>query len=143
MKKIKEKRSDKVQREQFPGYPPYPDSEDITLKNKRIPVDNEGVPVINNEEGLLDDTQVQQTDDSDLTDDDLQALGPADLSMDMGEDEDLLKQRAEPVDFAGSDLDIPGSELDNESEKLGSEDEENNSYSIGGDNGDRLEERKD
>ena len=71
--------------------------------------------------------------ESDLTEEDLQALGPKDLSMDMGEDEQLLKNRVWPVDMAGSDLDIPGSELDDEREAIGSEDEENNSYSLGGD----------
>lgn len=143
MKKIKEKKSDKIQKDKFPGYPPYPDSEDITLKSKRVPLDNEGVPVIDNEEVLRDGDNVKNINDSDLTEDDLQALGPVDLSMDMGEDEDLLKQRKEPVDFTGGDLDIPGSELDDDSEKLGSEDEENNSYSLGGDTNDSLEERKD
>jgi hypothetical protein len=44
--------------------------------------------------------------------------------------------------FTGIDLDVPGSELDDTQEDLGSEDEENNYYSIGGDNHDDLEERK-
>jgi len=47
-----------------------------------------------------------------------------------------------PVDFTGNDLDIPGSELDDASESVGSEDEENNSYSLGGDDHDDLEESK-
>ena len=59
--------------------------------------------------------------------------------MDMGDDEQL-KHRDRPVDFTGKDLDIPGSELDDEAEETGAEDEENNSYSIGGDNHDDLEE---
>ena len=71
--------------------------------------------------------------DSDLTQDDLEALGPVDLSMDLGDDE-ALRQRTHPVDFAGEDLDVPGSELDDESEDIGEEDEENNTYSLGGDN---------
>jgi hypothetical protein len=76
---------------------------------------------------------------ADVTPDDLEALGPRDLSMDMGDDEDL-KHRVHPVDFSGKDLDIPGAELDDEQERTGSEDEENNSYSIGGDAHDKLEE---
>lgn len=44
--------------------------------------------------------------------------------------------------FTGIDLDVPGSELDDDQEDLGSEDEENNYYSLGGDNHDDLEERK-
>jgi hypothetical protein len=71
--------------------------------------------------------------ESDVTEEDLQALGPKDLSMDMGEDEQLLKNRVWPVDMAGQDLDVPGTELDDASEAIGAEDEENNSYSLGGD----------
>ncbi|MCW3102877.1 MAG: hypothetical protein JWO09_1317 [Bacteroidetes bacterium] len=77
--------------------------------------------------------------EADVTKEDLEALGPKDLSMDMGDDEDL-KHRVHPVDFTGKDLDVPGAELDDAQEKKGSEDEENNSYSIGGDAHDNLEE---
>jgi hypothetical protein len=75
----------------------------------------------------------------DVTREDLEALGPKDLSLDMGDDEDL-KHRVYPLDFAGEDLDVPGAELDDASERIGSEDEENNPYSIGGDNHDKLSE---
>lgn len=77
--------------------------------------------------------------EADVTRDDLEALGPIDLSQDMGDDEDL-KHRVYPVDFAGDELDVPGAELDDLSERIGSEDEENNPYSIGGDAHDKLEE---
>ena len=43
-------------------------------------------------------------------------------------------------DMSGRDLDVPGSELDDDLEDNGEEDEENNSYSIGGDRHDDLEE---
>ncbi|MEX2235183.1 MAG: hypothetical protein WD824_23675 [Cyclobacteriaceae bacterium] len=79
------------------------------------------------------DIDSQERNESDVTEEDLQALGPKDLSMDMGDDEQLLKNRVWPVDMAGKDLDIPGAELDDENEAIGSEDEENNSYSLGGD----------
>jgi hypothetical protein len=59
--------------------------------------------------------------------------------MDMGEDEQL-KHRPWPVDFSAKDLDVPGSELDDKNEAIGSEDEENNSYSLGGDERENLEE---
>lgn len=81
----------------------------------------------------MDEDGEEQSSESDVTEEDLQALGPKDLSMDMGEDEQLLKNRVWPVDMAGSDLDVPGSELDDQNEAIGSEDEENNSYSLGGD----------
>lgn len=80
-----------------------------------------------------------ETPDSDLTDDDLEALGDDELNMDGGDDE-LLKDREYPVNFSGDDLDVPGAELDDDAEAAGSEDEENNSYSIGGDNHEDLEE---
>lgn len=80
-----------------------------------------------------DDDAEEPQSESDVTEEDLQALGPKDLSMDMGDDEQLLKNRVWPVDMAGEDLDVPGSELDDENEAIGSEDEENNSYSLGGD----------
>lgn len=78
---------------------------------------------------------------SDVTKEDLQVLGDDNLSMDMGEDEQL-RNRVWPVDFAGEDLDIPGSEQDDRREEIGSEDEENNSYSLGGENHEDLEEDK-
>lgn len=80
-----------------------------------------------------EDIDSSETSESDVTEEDLQALGPKDLSMDMGEDEHLLKNRVWPVDMVGSDLDVPGAELDDNSEEIGSEDEENNNYSLGGD----------
>jgi len=67
--------------------------------------------------------------EADVTMEDLENLGPKELNLDMGDDEDL-KHRIFPIDFAGSDLDVPGTELDDENEKLGSEDEENNLYSF-------------
>ncbi len=76
---------------------------------------------------------------SDLTREDMEALGPRDLSLDGGDDEQL-KHRVWPVDFAARDIDVPGSELDDRNEMVGSEDEENNSYSLGGDEKDNLED---
>jgi hypothetical protein len=149
-KSTKEKKSklDEEQREEFPGYPPYPDSDDITIQNDRVSLDSDGNPIA--EESLASPVEKFTDDNSDLikdeasnvTDEDLQALGPIDLSLDMDEDEKLLKQRTQPVDFAAEDLDIPGAELDDENEALGSEDEENNSYSLGGDNHENLEESR-
>jgi hypothetical protein len=45
-------------------------------------------------------------------------------------------------DVSGAPLDVPGSELDDDQENIGSEDEENNSYSLGGDDHNDLEENK-
>lgn len=94
--------------------------------------------ITDNESELKPSAEINEEDnltpEGNLTQEDFEALGPNDLSMDMGDDEDL-KHRVYPVDFTGQDLDIPGTELDDASEDLGSEDEENNHYSIGGDNG--------
>jgi hypothetical protein len=43
-------------------------------------------------------------------------------------------------DFSGDELDIPGAELDDAEELIGEEDEENNSYSLGGNMLNDLEE---
>jgi hypothetical protein len=85
----------------------------------------------------LDDDNIEfaQGNESDVTEEDLQALGPKDLSLDMGEDEQLLKNRVWPVDMAAEDLDVPGSEGagDVDGQAIGPADEENDFYSLGGD----------
>lgn len=149
-----ETRKRKIQaltKDDLPGY--YAPEDDIMSRAKRVegnlddeilnaertrpahtPVPAEDANVAEGAEDIL-----KPTDRNDLTDEDREALGSKDLSLDMNDDEQL-KHRTEPVDFAGTDLDVPGSELDDETEELGSEDEENNSYSIGGDNHENLEE---
>lgn len=142
---------------EFPGYPKYPANEDIMNQGKRVEgnLDDEVLTGKSADmklskrssettetempEGVEDDLKTTSKNESDVTAEDLEALGPEDLSMDMGDDEQL-RHRTQPVDFAGKDLDIPGSELDDDKEEIGSEDEENNSYSLGGDNHDDLEE---
>lgn len=149
------------QAEEFPGYPPYSPSDDIMNQGKRVVTDLESakatknfdikakqnpvksqaneadLPTIDTEE----DEEAIIKDQFEVTEEDLEALGPEELSMDMGADEEL-KHRSRPVDFTGKDLDVPGSELDDAAESTGSEDEENNSYSIGGDGHNDLEEAK-
>lgn len=152
--------------EEFPGYPHYPGKEDImdqrnNMEKKELSEENfsqqrlPGAPKkpvsIKNENNSaepgkvgLEDSETEEeidadTEDTDVTRDDLIALGSDELNADEGDDE-LLRKRSVPVDMAGDDLDIPGSELDDEEEMIGEEDEENNSYSIGGDRHDDLEE---
>lgn len=84
---------------------------------------------------LDDDTiDLASGNESDVTAEDLQALGPKDLSMDGGEDE-ILRNRVWPVDMTGGDLDVPGSDDEEKParESTGNEDEENDFYSLGGD----------
>jgi len=146
-----------TQAKKFPGYPPYNPADDITKKGKRIDADIEDTSLENNRTDAKitndeskkitnqsnaiesDEESEISTDPYAVTKEDLNALGTDNLANDEGED-DGLKNRVDPVDFAGQDLDIPGSELDDDSESVGSEDEENNSYSLGGDNHNDLEE---
>jgi hypothetical protein len=107
---------------------PLPPGEDFEDRRDHLAMER---PVAKNLEE--DDLDMREENESDVNEEDLQALGPKDLSMDMGDDEQLLKNRVWPVDMAGRDLDVPGSELDDANEDIGSEDEENNPYSLGGD----------
>jgi hypothetical protein len=142
------KKSDK----EFPGYPKYGSANDITTQAKRVDenLDDEVLtqvkhnqeiktPALNVDQGTVDDQESKPKNAFDVTEEDMEALGPKDLSMDGGEDEQL-KHRNRPVDFTGEDLDVPGTELDDDQEATGMEDEENNIYSLGGDEKNNLEE---
>jgi hypothetical protein len=127
--------------EKLPGE--YPPSEDIMnrvdeAERVHVDLDNLSLSRATSAEAVQD-TPRPLDNESNLTKEDKEALGPKDLSLDMGDDEQL-KHRNWPVDFAARDLDIPGSELDDRNEMVGSEDEENNSYSLGGDDKENLEE---
>lgn len=134
--------SKRTDNKKFPGYPKYAASEDITANATRVDqnLDDEVLTQVKHnknvkaasEESIDEETVPAPKNQYDVNKEDLEALGPKDLSLDMGDDEDL-KHRTTPVDFAGKDLDVPGTELDDESEEIGSEDEENNEYSLGAD----------
>jgi hypothetical protein len=144
LSKGEKKTSKETQNEnaQFPGYPQYNAEDDIFRKGKRIDenLDDSDDALRSAETKVSSRLKNSSTknssavkgskknNDSDVTKEDLQALGPKDLSMDMGDDEEL-KHRQRPVDFAGKNLDVPGSEADDAQEDIGSEDEENNVYS--------------
>jgi hypothetical protein len=141
-KQAKPTKQGKKDDEKFPGYPKYPAQDDIMNQADRVGMSLDGEA----EEEALDPSKVKivrkttgKHNESDVTKDDLQALGDTELESDEGDDE-LLKNRIYPVDFSGEDLDIPGSEDDDAAERIGSEDEENNSYSLGGENHEDLEE---
>jgi len=149
-------RKKKTEKE-FSGYPLYDPSEDITNKGQRIDADiedtalnNKIAPKVTNQSERVTDQLggVNSTSDEEdevpaypytVTKDDLDVLGTDELNGDEGDD-DGLKNRVNPVDFAGEDLDVPGNELDDDAEAIGSEDEENNNYSLGGDSHNDLEE---
>jgi hypothetical protein len=130
--------------ENFPGYPQYPASEDIMNRAKRVDIDintaaENDLPLKDATAATVQPSPLNANENnSDLTKDDFQALASEEIHS-TGDDE-ILANRVYPVDFAGEDLDIPGSEQDDDQEAVGSEDEENNSYSLGGDNHENLEE---
>ncbi len=121
----------------------YPPREDAMLNMSRVDIDPDNLDTTQKGAARGDiypgTARGRERNESDLTREDYEALGPRDLSLDGGDDEEL-KHRTRPVDFAGRDLDIPGSELDDNSEALGSEDEENNGYSLGSDANSNLED---
>jgi len=135
----------KAPKDKLPGE--YPASEDIMNPSngmERVHVDLEDMSTSRTSGKQMTEEASREhkgktKSESDLTKEDRRALGTDGLNSDEGDD-DQLRNRVTPVDFAGKDLDIPGSELDDASEAIGSEDEENNSYSLGGDNHEDLEE---
>lgn len=143
---MKNKKDKKGDARPLPGE--YPASEDALNNMERVHVDLDSLDTSRKSSAELREETIPDATAkapgrkhaaSDLTKEDYEALGPRDLSLDGGDDEQL-KHRTRPVDFAGRDLDIPGSELDDNSEKLGSEDEENNGYSLGSDANANLED---
>lgn len=129
-------------KEEFPGYPKYPASEDIMNREKKIPLDQDGTTINDAVETPFSAKPKKRAkaknSESDVTKGDLRALNSEENTF-KGDDEEL-EDRVYPVDFAGKDLDIPGADLDDNEEMNGAEDEENNSYSLGGDNHEDLEE---
>ena len=141
---------DPEENKSLPGdYPPDEDIMNRLNRVERIDLDPDQISRTQSPASIREDldeafpesneTKRRKRGPSDLTKEDYEALGPRDLSMDGGDDEQL-KHRVWPVDFAARDIDVPGSELDDRNEMIGAEDEENNSYSLGGDEKDNLEE---
>ena len=141
MKKSKKNKADDA----LPGYPHYPESDDILSNEKRVDTDVENLSrshhhqqdemkSIPPEELKVDySPEIMEGTEADVTVEDLKALGTLDGDQDEGEDETLLPNVKIGPDYFGDDLDVPGSELDDDQEDIGSEDEENNYYSRGQD----------
>lgn len=144
-------------KEDFPGYPHYPPTEDIfNNKEEKLALVEEEVThaeknspqfpdnkILNEEpleKSLLDDDEeTQPASEADVTQEEINLLDTDHLNADGGDD-DMLRKRVHQVDMSGDDLDVPGSELDDADEEIGEEDEENNTFSIGGDRHEDLEE---
>ena len=73
-----------------------------------------------------------------ITKDDIDAIGKKGLRAD-SEDDRLLLDRDQTVDFQGKDLDIPGRAKNNSTAKKSITDEENTLFGQGGDSKDNLE----
>ncbi|NDC41541.1 MAG: hypothetical protein EBZ77_08330 [Chitinophagia bacterium] len=148
-------------KENLPGYPHYPEREDITRpenNNGRVQSEpahhQQAVNEVDddqNSEDLLPDA------DTDVTEEERLLLEAADLNMNTPDDLNLLFSALDSTDadgdplnepeglmrdFTGTSLDVPGSDADDQNEALGEEDEENNYYSLGGDNHENQEEYK-
>lgn len=157
--------SDSEANNSLPGYPHYPENEDITRpgnnEGKRsLDEENIALPNADDDTGNLDDDRDEDVrivpgTDADVTKEDLRMLEAADQNMDTVDDVNLetgsldsVDEDGDPLneedsineDMSGKDLDVPGSEEDDADENIGEEDEENNYYSLGGDNHEAQEE---
>lgn len=156
------------QEKDFPGYPSYPASEDITGNASKVKSEEFGsihkrtdtnsptnesaeqraadLPKARNAGDTIDP-------DTDVTEEDLAILAATTQNRDMDDpdeeetlldatddDGDPLNEPMPAYTQKGADLDVPGSETDDGNENIGEEDEENNYYSLGGDRHENLEE---
>jgi hypothetical protein len=153
-KNIKKKRElndlkNKSENENTPLPGEYPPSEDIMNRHnevKRVTIDPDGISNSKSPGGISEkmefpfpvDNETRTPGPSDLTKEDYEALGPKDLSLDGGDDEQL-KHRVWPVDFSARDLDVPNGTTGKD-DAMDQGDEENGHYSLGGDDKENLEE---
>lgn len=155
------------QEKEFPGYPVYPASDDITNQADPVQADDYGSVNTKVDQNSSTGEGAEQratavpkarnagegTGESDVTPEDIAMLSAADQNRDMDdpdieepmldttdEDGDPLNEPEPTYGQAGADLDVPGSEGDDGNENIGEEDEENNYYSLGGDDKSSIEE---
>lgn len=75
---------------------------------------------------------------SEVTQEDMDALGSKGLSMDTGDDR-LLEKRKKKVDFTGKELDVPGRDTQNNAKTQNLSDEENTLFGQGSESKKGLE----
>lgn len=155
------------QNKDFPGYPSYPASDDITNQADATDYGTLTNQDLNSTTGEAAEQRTidvpkalnaneAEDPETDVTQEDLEILEAADQNRDVDDPEieaaklDMTDEDGDPLnevvgtyDQTGADLDVPGSETDDGNENIGEEDEENNYYSLGGDNHDNLEEDND
>lgn len=139
MKNTKEKK------EEFPGYPHYPQKDDILNQEERTDGDVEqisasdkknesAIPTLPADEVTEDATpEIVPGTSADVTAEDLAMLGDPQQDNDEGEDETVLPSVRMNENIMGGDLDVPGAEDADDAEGRGTEDEENNFFSRGQD----------
>lgn len=121
--------------------PPLGELADTTISSD----DEEG-------KGILDDDELVEDGESDVTPEEKFALREAAETLPTQDQDNLRRAKLEKRDedgellnektnVSGSDLDVPGSEDDDANEEIGEEDEENNSYSLGSEDEDRNTSR--
>ena len=148
--------------DRYPGYPHYPDREDITRadnNNGIVHPDANGKPAApyNDTIDERDEAAINAGTDADVTPEDMRMLDAAEQNMDTQDARNLLEGTLDNTDddgtplneegsiaddMTGEDLDVPGSSDDDADEDIGEEDEENNYYSLGGDLHESQEENK-
>jgi hypothetical protein len=148
-RKMNDARNKSEDNKRLPGeYPPGEDIMNRKNEMERVTIDPDNLPQSKSPGAISekmefpvteeDDTQSVASGPSDLTPEDYEALGPEDLSLDGGDDEQL-KHRVWPVDFSARDLDVPDGMSDKTS-TADQGDEENDHYSLGGDEKENLED---
>jgi len=80
----------------------------------------------------------ETTYNSEITEEDIQDIGKKGLRAD-SEDDRLLLDRNENIDFQGKDLDVPGRKKTKKHSKKSIIDEENTLFGQGGENNENLE----
>lgn len=132
-------------KEKFPGYPHYPQGEDITRQDTRTDGDvekasrsnkvnqSEITPLPTDEFPSDNTPEIVKGTSADITAEDLVALGDQENDNDEGEDETVIPSLRMNDSLMGGDLDVPGSEDADDVEGRGTEDEENNFFSRGQD----------
>lgn len=132
-------------------HPPVMDSfADTTISSD----DEEGVGIFDEETDDDADMDIRSGTDADVSDEETKALERADIDMPTQDDVNLrhaeldhtdeegdpLNEGSLATDVSGADLDTTGVDADDKMENIGEEDEENNTYSLGSDSNDNLNE---
>lgn len=128
------------QNKDFPGYPHYPASEDVSNANNNNGIVSMDAGTTDEDNTDPENVEIVMGTEADVTTDDRMILDGMEDGRIVNSAKDLLDSTDDDGEPLNEDaLDVPGSELDDANEQIGEEDEENNYYSLGSDNNDNLE----